>query len=120
MAAIKADIMAGANPSFLMGSNPLFNGRKAPPHPATAPQNIGPKIGKLKSLAGIVEPAAAVSFTTTEALRHSYKKMMTACDIYKKKSDEKYKQAGITICLSQLTWKTADSFMTSRRMGMYW
>ena len=64
---MNAERMGGANPLSLMGSNPLFNGKKAPPQPPIVPQKMGPKIGILKSLAGRAAPAVAVNLVTTDA-----------------------------------------------------
>jgi len=50
-----------------MGSNPLFNGRKAPPHPPTAPHAIGPNTGNENADGAIADDAANVSLTTTDA-----------------------------------------------------
>mmetsp|Transcript_37476 Transcript_37476/g.54862 ORF Transcript_37476/g.54862 Transcript_37476/m.54862 type:complete len:86 (-) Transcript_37476:451-708(-) len=70
VAATSAESMGEARP-FLIGSSPLLRGRKAPPQPAIAPHAIGPKTGKGKMLAGILEPAASVKVTTTLARRVS-------------------------------------------------
>ena len=61
--------MGGANPVSLIGSKPLLNGKKAPPHPPIAPHMIGPKTAKSNSLGAIAFCAAYVNFTTTDGKR---------------------------------------------------
>lgn len=78
MAATKAVNMGGASPLALIGFNPLLKGRKAPAHPAMAPQKMGPKTGKANSLGAREDPAAYVNLTITIARNVSYKKTMAA------------------------------------------
>lgn len=60
---------------LLIGSRPLFNGRKAPPQPAIPPQKIGPKTGKPNTLGAIFFAAKPIRFTATLALKVSNKTM---------------------------------------------
>jgi len=56
---------------FLMGSSPLFNGKKAPPQPAIVPHMIGPKRGNENTDGAMAALAANVNVRTTFALTHS-------------------------------------------------
>ena len=96
---MKAERMGGANPLSLMGSNPLFNGKNAPPHPPIVPQKMGPKIGMLKSLAGSAAPAAAVNLVTTEARNVSNNNTAKAYDmtievLMKRRGSQKNRDGG--------------------------
>lgn len=69
---IKDVIIGGSNPD-LIGSRPLFNGKKAPPHPEIVPHIIGPNRGKEKREGAIVLPVTTVNFNTTDARITSYR-----------------------------------------------
>jgi len=66
---------------FKIGSNPLFIGRNAPPHPLMVPHMMGPKRGKERREGAMAALAARVNVRTTFARTHSYSTMMPACDI---------------------------------------
>jgi hypothetical protein len=50
-----------------MGSNPLFNGRNAPPHPEMVPHMMGPNKGNEKEDGAIAALAASVKVNKTFA-----------------------------------------------------
>jgi hypothetical protein len=52
-----------------MGSNPLFNGKNAPPHPEIVPHMMGPNNGNEKNDGEIAALAASVNVNRTLA-RH--------------------------------------------------
>mmetsp|Transcript_35670 Transcript_35670/g.106452 ORF Transcript_35670/g.106452 Transcript_35670/m.106452 type:complete len:198 (-) Transcript_35670:635-1228(-) len=70
VAAKKADSIGEDSP-LLIGSNPLFRGRNAPPQPPIVPQKIGPNKGNENRLGDILSADAHVISTTTYALKVS-------------------------------------------------
>ena len=75
--------MGCCNPISLIGSNPLFRGKKAPPQPEMAPQKMGPnKAMSENSEGGMALAAALVKVQTTLARLHSYKTMSTILTMF--------------------------------------
>ena len=70
VAPIQAVIMGDCIP-LAMGSNPLFMGKNAPPHPEIVPAMMGPKTGNENRDGAIAALAAVVNVITTFALTHS-------------------------------------------------